>query len=141
MKHLVSFFLGVAAVAAAPSPATAQIERLNFGIRGVVRTNCTIRVDQPSPSTNANVVELGRIEQVCNSGSGYRVIIAHAAGLSGAQIMIDGAVVPLGAGNETIILDSSGPDERTSNARLTLASGSPSIGSLAFRIEPKGVIY
>lgn len=134
--------LTAALIAAASAvPAHAAPERAVFQISGIVPTICRVSFNQPVISMGGDMVELGTFEQLCNDRDGYRVVLQHPANMQGAQIDIDGVLVPLSAGTETTVIDSNVPNYRMSHARLQLASSQSEMTTLSFRVEPKGMIF
>lgn len=122
---------------------TAQAEpsTTRINIRGIVPTICRVEFSQAAVATGEDRVDLGQMTQLCNNIEGYRVIVQHPAGLSGAHFSVDGVEAPLSSGTETVLVDSNDPAYRTSGVSLHLASASAELSALSFRIEPKGATY
>ncbi len=116
-------------------------ERGVFRIGGIVPTVCRLDIGGAAPAQSGTVLNLGSFKQVCNSKAGYRVIMQHPANMVGAALTIDGRVVPLSTGNETVIVDENRPVFKVSDAQLDMRNVTFPLNTLSFRIEPKGAIY
>jgi hypothetical protein len=121
-------------------PANAT-ERANFRVSGIVHTVCRLDIAGSSSVRNTGFIDFGTFTQLCNAKSGFRVIMQHPTNMGGATLMIDGRAVPLSSGNETIIVDSSQPIFKVSDAQLDVRNTTTPVHSLSFRIEPKGAVY
>lgn len=143
MRRKAAFTFGLCLLGAASfAPAHADPHSATFRIVGTVSTICQIEFQSQAVTPGNDVVELGQVSELCNNEDGYRVIMQHPAGLQNAKIEIHGAMVPLSAGSETVIVDANEPDERIGQARLFLATGTATeLPMLSFRVEPKGPIY
>lgn len=125
----------------APQAIYAEQAATSFRIGGIVRTICKVEFSNPAPIVTAGVVEFGNMTELCNQRDGYRLIMHHPEGMEGARFEIGGREVELSSGTETVLVDSSHPSFRVSEARLELAGGDSDPTALYFRVEPRGSIY
>ncbi len=127
-------------IAAIPFCARAEPARSAFTMRGTVPTICRMDFDVPvARAAPDGVIDLGPYTEQCNRRDGYRVVVSHAAGMQ-AAIELDGIVMPLSTGDNTVLVDVSLPGYRTGVARIMLSTGSIPPGDLSFRVEPKGSV-
>ena len=78
-------------------------------------------------------VELGELNEFCNSPTGYQVFVDSSPELAGATLKVDGHAVTLSADGPTLLVSSAAPGM---TARDLALSGSGAGGSLSFRIVP-----
>lgn len=134
----------LAALAVTMSPASAQSTMgpagAGFSVGGIVRTICRVEVSNSSVSEGGDQVDFGNLYQLCNDRHGYRVILQHPEGMTGATFLVGGTEIPLSPGSETVIIERPGPSEISETGRLRLAGGATLTG-VGFRIEPRGAVY
>ena len=135
--------LGSAALAAAlvlATPASAIAPGVNLGsgqftigLVGYVPVICRASVDATVVTPSSGTVQLGALNEFCNSPNGYVVVANYSASLGSATLLVDGKAVPLGVDGATIVTHSA-------TAAITthmLALEGAAAGSLSFRIEPR----
>lgn len=113
----------------------------NLRVHATVRTICLLDFATDTVTPDAGQINLGTVTQLCNNRDGYRVVLQHPVGMTGANFILDGRVIPLSQGSETTLLDSDHPAFRLSEAQLELGSSDNQLDRLTFRIEPKGPVY
>ena len=127
---------------AVASPSIAGPDRSSFSVSGTVATICRIDFDHTAPSSlDKHDVSFGGYTMLCNSREGFRIVVQHPPGLQNAAIEIDGVTVQLSAGSETLLVESKAPAIQSGTARLLLSDTAPRSIDIAFRIEPKGLVY
>ena len=120
-------------MALAPTAASAS-STATVTLRGFVPVICRANF-QSAPSEGANgVEELGRIDEFCNSGGGYRVIVDYDPGTDLGTLVVDGRQVGLDGSGTAVIAQSSGPAV-TSRSLGYIPGGQP-ISHLHIRLEP-----
>ena len=135
--------LGSAALAGAlvlAAPATAVAPGVNLGsgqftigLTGFVPVICRASVDATVVVPGTGTVQLGALNEFCNSPNGYVVVANYSASLGKATLLVDGKAVPLGADGTTIVTQS----DTAAISTHELALQGASQGSLSFRIEPR----
>ena len=130
--------LAGALVLAAPASAVAPGVNLGsgqftIGLTGFVPVICRASVDATVVAPSAGTVQLGALNEFCNSPNGYVVVANYSASLGKATLLVDGKAVPLGADGTTIVTQSNTAAISTHELALQGASQ----GSLSFRIEPR----
>lgn len=111
-----------------------------FQITGIVRTICRVNFSNPVAPQQDGHVDFGAMTQLCNSAEGYRLILMHPSGLSGAKFRIGNSEVLLNSGTETVLAEASVPTYRLANAELELGAQTE-LSTISFRMEPKGMVY
>jgi len=89
----------------------------------------------------AGLNQLGRMVELCNNVEGYRLILSHPSGMTGAAILIDGrriAIEP--SATRTVILDASHPAYEQRQLAIELA-GPADLASMTMYAEPKGAVF
>ena len=130
--------LAGALVLAAPASAVAPGVNLGsgqftIGLTGFVPVICRASVDATVIAPSAGTVQLGALNEFCNSPNGYVVVANYSASLGKATLLVDGKAVPLGADGTTIVTQS----DTAAISTHELALQGASQGSLSFRIEPR----
>ena len=130
--------LAGALVLAVPASAVAPGVNLGsgqftIGLTGFVPVICRASVDATVIAPSAGTVQLGALNEFCNSPNGYVVVANYSASLGKATLLVDGKAVPLGADGTTIVTQSNTAAISTHELALQGASQ----GSLSFRIEPR----
>ena len=130
--------LAGALVLAVPASAVAPGVNLGsgqftIGLTGFVPVICRASVDATVIVPSAGTVQLGALNEFCNSPNGYVVVANYSASLGKATLLVDGKAVPLGADGTTIVTQS----DTAAISTHELALQGASQGSLSFRIEPR----
>ena len=121
--------LALLAPTAASASATATLT-----LRGFVPVICRANF-QSAPSEGANGVEqLGSIDEFCNDGGGYRVVVDYDPGTDPGSLVVDGRQVVLDGSGTAVIAESSGPAINTRT--LGYIPGEQPISNLHIRVEP-----
>ena len=84
------------------------------------------------------VADLGVADEFCNAPHGYRVMVQHPADLEGAAIIRNGVRIPLSAGGETVLTDSSHPDINSLSLAVDVGAAPDKFNRIGVRIEAKG---
>ena len=130
--------LAGALVLAVPASAVAPGVNLGsgqftIGLTGFVPVICRASVDATVVAPSAGTVQLGALNEFCNSPNGYVVVANYSASLGKATLLVDGKAMPLGADGTTIVTQS----DTAAISTHELALQGASQGSLSFRIEPR----
>ncbi|HEX3919744.1 MAG TPA: hypothetical protein VHW60_20590 [Caulobacteraceae bacterium] len=122
--------LALLAPTAASAEATATLT-----LRGFVPVICRANFES-APSEGANGVEqLGSIDEFCNSGAGYQVIVDYDPGASSSgTLVVDGRQVVLDGSGSVVIDQSTGP--AISSKSLGYIPGDQPISNLHIRVVP-----
>ena len=138
-----NFHLGsvaLAGVLALATPASAVAPGVNLvsgqftiGLTGFVPVICRASVDASVVAPSSGTVQLGALNEFCNSPNGYVVVANYSASLGKATLLVDGKAVPLGADGTTVVTQS----HTAAITTHTLALQGALAGSLSFRIEPR----
>jgi hypothetical protein len=134
----VNFFRAFAALAAAAVaiPAVAaETGDYRIGIEGEVPLLCRASVDSATVPATAGETKLGRLEEFCNSGAGYKVYADYSPELANAVLRVDGRAVPLDESGTALVSSSAGAAIASHDLVLSLPEG-VSGGSISFRIVP-----
>jgi hypothetical protein len=79
------------------------------------------------------LIQLGALDEFCNSGSGYQVVVDYMPSESPGEILVDGQPVLLNSSGRTVIVRSSGPAIMTRN--LAYMPGAQTVASLNIHVE------
>lgn len=139
MRQVLAAIGGVAALAAPAAAFDHNValasSRYTIGISGFVPVICRASVTATSVTPAAGTVQLGSLNEFCNSPRGYRVHADYSPSLAQAKILVDGVPVPLHKDGTSVISRSN----RAAIANHTLALDLPkgvTGGSISIRIEP-----
>jgi hypothetical protein len=131
--------LGVVALAA---PATAYAPAVSIAasqftvdIVGFVPVICRATVDATAVSPGEGTVQLGSLQEFCNSPNGYVVHADYSPALSQAKLLVDGQEVGLRKAGSSVISRSNRAAIRKQPIAIKLPKGVNG-GSISFRIEP-----
>lgn len=138
MKAL-KLFVSIA-IAALPMVAAAD-DGARIGIRATVPTICRVDLARSVLMQGTDDYDLGQVTELCNNGGGYRIVLSHPKGLTGAEAIVDGVAVPLSASGKTVLVDSNVPAERTRQMRLKFGAGAPTVSHIGLQAVPKGFVY
>lgn len=141
MRTLFTSSLLLAVCAATPAFASVVSQVASFRFTAVVKTVCRLEFANMAAPKSDDIVDLGQLTQLCNSRNGYRVTMVHPTNMGGATLMLGGQSIPLSNGNETVIVDANRAALQVSDAQLFLNHSDAELGSLSFRIEPKGATF
>lgn len=129
---LVLALLSAAGPAMADPSWTSTIE-----LRGYVPVICRATLHSAPSIRDDGVVELGSLDEFCNSGSGYRVVVDYAPGQDPGQLLVDGREVPLNSSGRTVIAQMSGPS--ISTRTLAYVPSDQPIAALSIHVETASV--
>ena len=105
-------------------------------IKGFVPTICRVSFDQKITPAGGVLVNLGKMNEFCNNANGYAVYADHTPNVSGAIMIIDGRSIVLSPHGSTLLIQSSGPGNRTHQVSLDLRNHPAPKGFISFRIQP-----
>ena len=126
------------AVLSAASPAMAQSSWTStIELRGYVPVICRATLHSAPAFRDDGVVELGSLDEFCNAGSGYRVVVDYAPGEDPGQLLVDGREVPLDRSGRTVIAQVSGPS--ISSRNLAYVPSDRPIAALSIHVETASV--
>lgn len=109
--------------------------QFTIGVVGYVPVICRASVDAAMVNPTPGTVQLGMLQEFCNSPNGYKVHADYSASLANAKILVDGTEVALEASGTTVVSGSSQAAIQSHSVALELPDGVQD-GSISFRIEP-----
>ncbi|MDE2560656.1 MAG: hypothetical protein KGL48_00280 [Sphingomonadales bacterium] len=121
--------------AIAPGSVT-EAGHYTLDIVGYVPVICRTSVASNIVAPDGNTVQLGTLENFCNSPTGYQVIADYSASLAGATMFVDGNAVTLQSDGSTVVTKSDHASIENHSLALDLPAGEAASGSISFRIEP-----
>lgn len=110
--------------------------QFTIGITGVVPIICRTSVSGDTATSTGGTVQLGTLNNFCNSPSGYEVVADYSPNLAGASMIIDGKAILLQNDGSTVVSSSDTPSIDSHSISLDLAADQPADGSISFRIQP-----
>jgi hypothetical protein len=123
-----SLLASSAAASTAPSQAAFTVE-----LRGYVPVICRATLDASQAPSQAGVVSLGTLSEICNNPGGYQVWVDYSPQLASATLMVDGRSVPLSSSGSTMISASSGAAIAAHDLAIDLPTSGVA-GSLSVRV-------
>lgn len=128
--------LTVVAPAAAFAPGVAiGASQFTLGISGFVPVICRARLEAGIVTPQAGTVNLGTLNEFCNSPNGYRVHADYSAELAAGKLIVDGSEMPLGSNGSSVVSQSDRAAIDSHDLQLELPEGVQT-GQISFRIEP-----
>ena len=119
----------------------ADPSRAGIGVSGYVAVFFLAELSGGIFPTSGRIA-LGQLTELCNTSSGYRVIMSYPSGLQGARILVDGISTTLDGSGQAIIADSRTAAYRVRQLELdmtTLSQERRGLGlNLGFRAVPNG---
>lgn len=107
-------------------------------ILGVVPVLCRVNLSMSLGVIDENgIAELGTAQEFCNAPRGYRVLVQHPAGLTGAAVISNGERIPLSPTGETVISDISHAAIRAVALSADLGDEPHKFSALSIRIEAR----
>ncbi|MFI4933459.1 MAG: hypothetical protein ACHP7N_02465 [Caulobacterales bacterium] len=122
--------LGAPSMASAVSPGGAGY---SLAISGFVPVICRAQLDSAPIPSQAGVVPLGQMQELCNNANGYEVWVDYSPTLAGDTLVVDGQQIALTASGSTRIVASSGPNIATRSLALDIPANGVS-GSVSIRV-------
>ena len=111
MRHCETAFgalIAGCAVMIASSASADSLAQRGFEITGVVPVVCNATFDANAVQSGGTV-DLGQVQEFCNSATGYRVIADYNAGNDPGTLIVSGQEVALSSSGETTIGQQAGP--------------------------------
>jgi hypothetical protein len=109
----------------------------SIGISGFVPVICRASVGATStPIAGANI-NLGGLNEFCNSPNGYEVYADYSPALSTASLVVDGQKINLSKDGSTRISHSNRAGIASRAIELDLSKTNGAVGNIAFRIVAK----
>jgi hypothetical protein len=119
------------------APLTGFSRAPSMSLEAYVPVACSVGFSfAPSRFNNDGLATLGRTDETCNSGSGYRLFARATGDVDGTSLIVDGREVDLAPGREVLLVDEDGAGSiarKIDYYSETLSDG----GSLQLRIEAK----
>lgn len=143
MKQTVALIAAALAAASAPASASTLVvdgiasASFGFGLQGDVQVSCNVRLAAAQAPIQGALVDLGTMNEFCNSTTGYDVYVDYAPQLAGARLLVDGQAVQLTDAGSLRIDGSDGQDRKSHQLQLDLGSTGASDPALSFRIAPR----
>ena len=103
-------------------------------LRGYVPVICRASVEATSASIQRGVVDLGALNEFCNSANGYEVWVDYSPQLSGAILMVDGRAVRLAGAQSSVKISGSSHAAMQSRQLALHLQGRRPEGSISFRV-------
>ncbi len=141
MNTVIKFALATA-IAAIPMAAQAETGNAStqLTIRGHVPVICRLSFEASSRNPTRNSVELGNLNELCNSARGYVVVAIHDTGVRNAFLNVGGlGRKALSSTGRTVVYDSANPGIAQRNIVLHASAGA--VQHITFAIEPKGGFF
>lgn len=124
------------AVAVAPG-VDVNSGQYSIGIRGFVPTICRASVGASmAPVSGANI-NLGGLNEFCNSPNGYEVFADYSPALANASMIVDGQKINLSKDGSTRISHSNRAAIANRSIELDLSKTNNAPGAISFRIVAK----
>jgi hypothetical protein len=139
IKHIVPVLaaLAVTGNAAAVAPGVdVNSGQYSISISGFVPVVCRASVGANMVPSSNSTVNLGGLNEFCNSPNGYEVFADYAPGLSAATLLVDGQKVNLGQDGSTRISKSNTAAIASRSLELDLSKVQNANGAISFRIVP-----
>jgi hypothetical protein len=139
IKHIVPALvaLAVAGNAAAVAPGVdVNSGQYSISISGFVPVVCRASVGASVVPSAANTVNLGGLNEFCNSPNGYEVYADYAPGLAAATLLVDGQKVNLSRDGSTRVSKSNTAAIANRSLELDLSKVQNANGAISFRIVP-----
>lgn len=124
----------LAGAAASDQPLSTAGSGYTFRIHGFVPVICRATVQNASYAPQAGRIDLGTLDEFCNSPSGYEVWAEHSTSLAGAKLVVDGREVSLSQSGSTLVSQSQTAAMLKRPLALELAD-SGATGSLSIRVK------
>lgn len=134
-----------AAVASFTSPSSSANDAGTNGLaasyglqlQGTVAVNCNVRVGASQAPVQGALVDLGGMNEFCNSSSGYDVYVDFAPQMANAKLLIDGQPIVLSGSGSLKLAGEAGPALKSRSLQLDLSEAATADGALSFRIVPR----
>lgn len=124
----------LAGAATSGQPLSTAGSGYTFRIHGFVPVICRATVQNANYAPQAGRIELGTLDEFCNSPTGYQVWAEHSTSLAGAKLVVDGREVSLSRSGATMISHSRGAAMVKRPLALQLTDPSAT-GSLSIRVK------
>jgi hypothetical protein len=129
--------LAVAGNASAVAPGVdVNSGQYSISVSGFVPVVCRASVGATVVPSTGSVVNLGGLNEFCNSPNGYEVYADYAAGLANATLKVDGQKINLSRDGSTRISKSNTAAIATRSIELDLSKVQNANGAISFRIVP-----
>jgi hypothetical protein len=129
-----SALLLTGAATAANPVVTTNSSQYAIGINGFVPVICRATVGVTAVPTTGTSVDLGGLNEFCNSANGYEVYADYAPALASATLIINGKKVNLSRDGSTKISQSNKAAIASHSIALDLSKTQGAAGSISFRI-------
>lgn len=143
MKKRVALIAAALAAVSAPVAASTLtydgIASASFGVglQGEVGVSCNVRLATAQAPIQGSLVDLGTMNEFCNSTTGYDVFVDYAPQLAGARLLVDGQAVQLTDAGSLRIDGSDVQGLRSRSVQLDLGTSEATAPALSFRISPR----
>ncbi len=127
--------LVAASSASAFAPGVAvQSGDFTIGISGYVPVICRASVGATMAPSSGAIVDLGGLDEFCNSPNGYEVYADYAPAMANASIIVDGQKINLSRDGSTRISKSNQAAIANHSVALDLTKAQNAGGAISFRI-------
>lgn len=135
MKTMMRMLVAAAALAV---PVSAQAIQGTVNLTAIVPVVCNVHFDAGAMTTEqSGLVQLGSVRELCNSSSGYRLVVDYQPGtLVGAQLQIGGQTVVLDGQGSAVLTDSPVPGNQTRPLAILPGDGGFDTASFSLRVTP-----
>ncbi|HZV84128.1 MAG TPA: hypothetical protein VFF48_03995 [Brevundimonas sp.] len=124
----------LAGAATSGQPLSASGAGYTFRIQGFVPVICRATVQGATYAPQAGRIDLGTLDEFCNSPTGYQVWAEHSTSLADAKLVVDGREVSLSRSGKTLISHSGRAATHKRPLALELADRGAT-GSLSIRVK------
>jgi hypothetical protein len=116
------------------SATAAEPASFELRLRGYVPVICRASVEANTASIQRGVVDLGALNEFCNSANGYEVWMDYSPHLSGAILMVDGRAVRLAGAHGSVRISVSSHAAMQSRQLALHLRGQRPEGAISFRV-------
>ncbi len=137
-RYIVSTLALLAAIVPSASFAGSGDAQVNLTISGFVPVICRAQLDNATVSLpdDGSAVQLGRLNEFCNSPGGYHVVVSYTGHGDLGALIVDGRQVHLDGSGRAVITESAGP--AILSHELDYQPGKDAITSLNVTVETIG---
>jgi hypothetical protein len=135
------YFISALALAAALIPAASYAgdgdASTSIRIMGYVPVICRAELQGSPTELGSGAINLGHIDEFCNSPGAYRVVVDYAGAGDLGTLVVDGREVPLSETGHTVLISSSGPAQEVH--QLSYEPGKDQITALHVSVESDAI--
>lgn len=137
MKRTVFLLSLVTALTHTPALADSEHKSRSIKLQGFVPVVCHANYQPAIHVQDDGVINLGFVQEFCNSSRGYRVVVEYAPTASPGAIIVDGQEIELNGSGQMVLAEVSGP--AILSRALAYRPGDDPIASLRVRLQSEYV--